>query len=147
VTRVAPAAREREPMSPNSESREIVAGWGTTFAGTMMMIVGLVEFFQGLVAVINGNQFFVTTPNYVFQLNVTTWGWIHLVLGAVIAVAGLFIFTGNIVARSLGMLLAGLQALANFVWLPYSPLWSIIIIAIDVFIIWSLATLRMDHPL
>ncbi|HEY5419595.1 MAG TPA: hypothetical protein VIL10_02580 [Marmoricola sp.] len=134
-------------MSPTSESREIVAGWGTTFAGTMMMIVGLVEFFQGLVAVINGNQFFVTTPNYVFQLNVTTWGWIHLVLGAVIAVAGLFIFTGNIVARSVGMLLAGLQALANFVWLPYSPLWSIIIIAIDVFIIWSLATLRMDHPL
>ena len=113
----------------------------------MMMIVGLVEFFQGLVAVINGNQFFVTTPNYVFQLNVTTWGWIHLVLGAVIAVAGLFIFTGNIVARSVGMVLAGLQALANFVWLPYSPLWSIIIIAIDVFIIWSLATLRMDHPL
>ncbi len=134
-------------MSPTSESREIVAGWGTTFAGTMMMIVGLVEFFQGLVAVINGNQFFVTTPNYVFQLNVTTWGWIHLVLGAVIAVAGLFIFTGNIVARSVGMLLAGLQAVANFVWLPYSPLWSIIIIAIDVFIIWSLATLRMDHPL
>ena len=134
-------------MSPTSESREIVAGWGTTFAGTMMMIVGLVEFFQGLVAVINGNQFFVTTPNYVFQLNVTTWGWIHLVLGSVIAVAGLFIFTGNIVARSVGMLLAGLQALANFVWLPYSPLWSIIIIAIDVFIIWSLATLRMDHPL
>ena len=134
-------------MSPTSESREIVAGWGTTFAGTMMMIVGLVEFFQGLVAVINGNQFFVTTPNYVFQINVTTWGWIHLVLGAVIAVAGLFIFTGNIVARSLGMVLAGLQALANFMWLPYSPLWSIIIIAIDVFIIWSLATLRMDHPL
>ena len=134
-------------MSPTSESREIAAGWGTTFAGAMMIIVGLVEFFQGLVAVINGNQFFVTTPNYVFQINVTTWGWIHLILGAVIAVAGLFIFTGNIVARSLGMVLAGLQALANFMWLPYSPLWSIIIIAIDVFIIWSLATLRMDHPL
>jgi len=84
-------------MSPTSESREIVAGWGTTFAGTMMMIVGLVEFFQGLVAVINGNQFFVTTPNYVFQFNATTWGWIHLVFGIVVAVAGLFIFTGNIV--------------------------------------------------
>ena len=134
-------------MSPTSDSREVVAGWGTTFAGTMMMIVGFFQFFQGLVAVINGSQFFVTTPNYVFQFNVTTWGWIHLVLGAVIAAAGLFIFTGNIVARSLGMFLAGLQALANFMWLPYSPLWSIIIIAIDVFIIWSLATLRMDHPL
>ena len=134
-------------MSPTSETREIAAGWGTTFAGAMMIIVGLFEFVQGLVAVINGNQFFVTTPNYVFQLNVTTWGWIHLIFGAVIAVAGLFIFTGNILARSLGMFLAGLQALANFVWLPYAPLWSIIIIAIDVFIIWSLATLRMDHPL
>ncbi len=134
-------------MSPTSETKEIAAGWGTTFAGAMMIIVGLVEFFQGLVAVINGNQFFVTTPNYVFQLNVTTWGWIHLIFGAVIAVAGLFIFTGNILARSLGMFLAGLQALANFMWLPYAPLWSIIIIAIDVFIIWSLATLRMDHPL
>ena len=134
-------------MSPTSESREIVAGWGTTFAGTMMMIVGLVEFFQGLVAVINGNQFFVTTPNYVFQFNATTWGWIHLIFGIVIAVAGLFIFTGNIVARSLGIFLAGLQAVANFMWLPYYPLWSIIIIAIDVFVIWSLATLRMDHAL
>jgi hypothetical protein len=130
----------------SSESTEVAASWGSAFAGAMLMIVGLFQFFQGLVAVINGNQFFVTTPNYVFQFNVTTWGWIHLVLGAVIAVAGLFIFTGNIVARSVGMLLAGLQALANFVWLPYSPLWSIIIIAIDVFIIWSLATLRMDHP-
>ena len=134
-------------MSPTSETREIAAGWGTTFAGAMMIIVGLFEFVQGLVAVINGNQFFVTTPNYVFQLNVTTWGWVHLIFGAVIAVAGLFIFTGNIVARSLGMLLAGVQALASFMWLPYSPLWSIIIIALDVFIIWSLATLRMDHPL
>ena len=134
-------------MSPTSESREVAAGWGTAFAGAMMMIVGLFQFFQGLVAVVNSNQFFVNTPNYVFQFNATTWGWIHLVFGAVIAVAGLFIFTGNIVARSLGMFLAGLQAFANFMWLPYSPLWSIIIIAIDVFIIWSLATLRMDHPL
>ena len=134
-------------MSPTSETREVAAGWGTTFAGAMMMIVGLFEFFQGLVAVINGRQFFVTTPNYVFEFNATTWGWIHLILGAVIAVAGLFIFTGNIVARSLGMLLAGLQAVANFMWLPYYPLWSIIIIAIDVFVIWSLATLRMDHAL
>ena len=133
-------------MSRNSAG-SVAASWGSAFAGAMLMVVGLFQFFQGLVAVINGNQFFVTTPNYVFQLNVTTWGWIHLVLGAVIAVAGLFIFTGNIVARSVGMLLAGLQAVVNFMWLPYYPLWSIIIIAIDVFIIWSLATLRMDHPL
>jgi hypothetical protein len=131
----------------SSDSTEVAASWGTAFAGAMLMIVGLYEFFQGLVAVVNGNQFFVTTPNYVFQFNATTWGWIHLVFGIVVAVAGLFIFTGNIVARGVGILLAGLQAVINFMWLPYYPLWSIIIIAIDVFIIWSLIVNRMENRL
>jgi hypothetical protein len=131
----------------SSESTEVAASWGSAFAGAMLMIVGLFQFFQGLVAVINGNQFFVTTPNYVFQFNATTWGWIHLVFGIVVAVAGLFIFTGNIVARGVGILLAGLQAVINFMWLPYYPLWSIIIIAIDVFIIWSLIVNRMENRL
>ena len=131
----------------SSDSTEVAASWGTAFAGAMLMIVGLYEFFQGLVAVVNGNQFFVTTPNYVFQFNATTWGCIHLVFGIVVAVAGLFIFTGNIVARGVGILLAGLQAVINFMWLPYYPLWSIIIIAIDVFIIWSLIVNRMENRL
>jgi hypothetical protein len=131
----------------SSETTEVAASWGSAFAGAMLMIVGLFQFFQGLVAVINGNQFFVTTPNYVFQLNATTWGWIHLIFGIVVAVAGLFIFTGNIVARGVGILLAGLQAVINFMWLPYYPLWSIIIIAIDVFIIWSLIVNRMENRL
>ena len=131
----------------SSDSTEVAASWGTAFAGAMLMIVGLYEFFQGLVAVVNGNQFFVTTPNYVFQLNATTWGWIHLIFGIVVAVAGLFIFTGNIVARGVGILLAGLHAVINFMWLPYYPLWSIIIIAIDVFIIWSLVVTRMENRL
>jgi hypothetical protein len=131
----------------SSETTEVAASWGSAFAGAMLMIVGLYQFFQGLVAVINGNQFFVTTPNYVFQLNATTWGWIHLIFGIVVAVAGLFIFTGNIVARGVGIFLAGLQAVMNFMWLPYYPLWSIIIIAIDVFIIWSLIVNRMENRL
>jgi hypothetical protein len=134
-------------MSRTSETTEVAAGWGSAFAGAMLMIVGLYQFFQGLVAVINGNQFFVTTPNYVFQLNATAWGWIHLVFGIVVAAAGLFIFTGNIVARGLGIFLAGLQALMNFMWLPYYPLWSIVIIVIDVFIIWSLIVNRMENRL
>jgi hypothetical protein len=131
----------------SSETSEVVASWGSAFAGAMLMIVGLYQFFQGLVALVNGNQFFVTTPNYVFQFNTTSWGWIHLVLGVVVAAAGLFIFTGNVVARGLGIFLAGLQAVVNFTWLPYYPLWSIVIIAIDVFVIWSLVRIRMDNRL
>jgi len=111
----------------------------------MLMVVGLFQFFQGLTAVVNGNDFFVTTPRYILQFNTTTWGWIHLVLGLVIAAPGLFIFTGNVVARGVGILLAGLQAVVNFMWLPYYPLWALVIIAIDVFVIWSLSTTRLTE--
>jgi hypothetical protein len=130
-------------MSSNRSS-----GWaagGSVFAGALMVTVGIFQFFQGLVAVVNGKDFYVSTPNYFVKFDASTWGWIHLILGIVVALAGFFIFTGNVVARSVGMLLVGLQALANFLWLPYYPLWAIIIIALDVFIIWSLATTRLDE--
>ena len=131
-------------MSRNSEG-SVAGSWGSAFAGAMLMVVGLFQFFQGLTALVNGNDFFVTTPRYNLQLNTTTWGWIHLILGLVIAAAGLFIFTGNVVARGVGILLAGLQAVVNFLWLPYYPLWAMVIIAIDVFVIWSLATTRLTE--
>ena len=131
-------------MSRNSAG-SVAASWGSAFAGAMLMVVGLFQFFQGLTAVVNGSQFFVTTPNFIFQLNTTTWGWIHLILGIIVAAAGLFIFTGNVVSRGLGILLAGLQAVVNFLWLPYYPVWGLVIIALDVFIIWSLATTRLSE--
>src|SRR5689334_10671769 len=78
------------------------SGWaagGSIFAGSMMAVVGTFQFFEGLVALINGNDFVVRTNNYVFQLNVTAWGWIHMILGVVVGLAGVGILTGNIVAR------------------------------------------------
>ena len=117
---------------------------GSTFAGVMLLVVGIFQFLQGLVALINGDVF-LTTPNYILQFNASAWGWIHLVFGAVVAVAGYFILTGNVVARGAGIAIAGLQAIVNFMWLPYYPLWSVIIIAIDVFVIWSLATTRLSR--
>ncbi len=72
------------------------------FAAIVMVTIGVLQFLQGLVALIDGRKFLVTTPNYVFELNATTWGWIHIVLGAVMAVAGFFIFTGNVLARGVG---------------------------------------------
>lgn len=130
-------------MSRSSYDTSAAGSWGSAFAGVMLLVVGVFQFLQGLVAVLNGNDFFVTTPRYLFQLNVSAWGWIHLILGAVVAVAGYFIFTGNVVARGFGIVLAGAQAIVNFMWLPSYPLWSMVIIAIDVFIIWSLATTRL----
>ena len=118
--------------------------WGSAFAGVMLLVVGIFQFLQGLVAVINGNEFYLTTPNYILQFSASTWGWIHLIFGSVVAVAGYFILTGNVVARGVGIFIAGLQAIVNFTWLPHYPVWSIIIIAIDVFVIWALATTRLN---
>jgi hypothetical protein len=109
-----------------------------------MMVVGVIQFLQGLVAVIDGRTFFVNTPNYLLSLNATTWGWVHLVFGAVVVVAGFFVLTGNILARSVGIALAATQALVNFAWLPYYPIWGVIVIAFDVLVIWSLSTLRLS---
>lgn len=131
-------------MSTQSSSKT-VAAWTSVFAAAMMMIVGLFQFFAGLVALIDGRNFFVSTPNFFLTFNATTWGWIHLILGIVVAVAGYFILTGNVAARTVGIVLAGIQAVVNFIWLPYYPVWSIIIIALDVVVIWSLATLRLDQ--
>ncbi|HEU4997616.1 MAG TPA: hypothetical protein VFT68_01615 [Lapillicoccus sp.] len=132
-------------MSRSSYDTSAAGSWGSAFAGVMLLVVGVCQFLQGLVAVINGNTFYVTTPQYIFQLNVSAWGWIHLIIGIVVAVAGYFIFTGNVVARGFGMVLAGAQAIVNFMWLPSYPLWSLVIIAIDVFVIWSLATTRLTQ--
>ena len=131
-------------MSTTRANDSTWASGVSVFAASMMMVVGAFQFFEGLVAVANDN-FYVKTPNYVLQLDTTQWGWIQMILGALVVLAGIFIFTGNIVARSVGILLAGLSALGNFFWLPYYPLWSITIIAIDVFIIWALCSVRLNN--
>ena len=115
------------------------------FAGSMMVMVGVLQFFEGLIALVNGNDFLVNTPRYVFQFDATTWGWTHLVLGILVAAAGAFIFTGNPVARGVGIVLVGLSAVANFLWVPYYPIWALVILAVDVFVIWGLASSRLGE--
>ena len=131
-------------MSTTRANDSTWAGGVSVFAASMMLVVGAFQFFEGLVAVAN-DTFYVKTQDYVLQLDTTQWGWIHMILGALVVLAGVFIFTGNIVARSVGILLAGLSALANFFWLPYYPLWSIVIIAIDVFVNWALCSVRLNN--
>jgi hypothetical protein len=124
------------------------SSWATAasvFAGSMMLMVGILQFFQGLTALFYGDNFLVRTPNYLLRLDPTAWGWTHLILGLLVAVAGVAIFTGNPVARGLGIVLASLSAIANFVWLPYYPLWALVLLALDVFIIWGLAKSNLGN--
>jgi hypothetical protein len=111
----------------------------TVLAATLMILSGLWSFLEGLVAIIR-QSFFTALPNYSYQFSVHGWGWIHLALGIVIFAAGACVLLGQAWALMTGIVLAVFSGVANFMFLPYYPLWAIILIAIDVFVIWALAT-------
>ncbi len=117
-------------------------GW-TVFAGIMMVMMGGWWIFAGLVGLLN-DEFYVVTREWIFEVDVTTWGWVHLGIGIVVLLAGLFVFTGALWARIVGMTIAVLAGLAAFVWLPYYPVWAIIFIIISVVVIWALAAQGRD---
>lgn len=119
-----------------------VSGWavgGAVFAAVIMIITGCFHVIAGLTAIIK-DKFFVSTPNYLLTFDVTGWGIIHLALGALLLVAGFFVLRGNVWARALGIGMAAISAIGNFLFIPYYPFWSILMIALDVFVIWALAT-------
>ena len=116
-------------------------GWATgfvVFAASMMMLIGGFHAIAGLAALFE-DEFFVVGANYVYDVDVTAWGWIHLLLGVIVFAAGLGAFAGQTWARVVGIALAMLSAFANFFFIPYYPIWSILIIALDIAVIWALA--------
>jgi len=122
------------------------SGWAVgfiLFAGLMMIMAGIFQAFTGLVAIFE-NEFYVATRNYLFQFDATTWGWIHLIGGVIMALAGWGVLAGQTWARVVGITLAVLSAIANFLFIPYYPFWSMLIIALDIFVIWALAAHGRD---
>ena len=128
----------------SAEATSAVAGGMTAIAAVLMMLSGVWNFLEGLAAVLK-QQFFVVLPNYAFNVSVSGWGWTHLILGLVVAAAGLCLFLDMTWARITGVALASVSAIANFLYIPYFPVWSIIVIALDVFVIWALLMPRR-HP-
>ncbi|CAL9510626.1 hypothetical protein SUDANB15_03615 [Streptomyces sp. enrichment culture] len=123
---------------------EAESPWATSWtaaAAALMTFGGIMAIFQGIAAIAQ-DDVFVATPDYTYQFNLTGWGWLHLILGALVTAAGIALFRGAAWARAVGVTLAGLSMIANFVWLPYYPVWSTVLIVIDGFIIWALCAPR-----
>jgi hypothetical protein len=123
-----------------------VSGWAiswTWFAAVMLWLLGGFHAIAGLVAVIN-DQFYVATPDYVFQFDVTAWGWWHILMGVIVFLAGVGLLSGQVWARTVGVIIAVLSILANFAWLPWYPFWSILMIAVGVSVIWALTVHGRD---
>jgi hypothetical protein len=127
---------------PRERSASAAAGY--VFAAVIMIMVGCFQAIVGLAALFE-DEFFVVTPNYVFDVDTTTWGWIHLLLGLLVAFAGYALFAAKTWARVVGVTLAVLSAIASFFFLPYYPFWSILILALDVWVIWAL-TRSLSSP-
>jgi hypothetical protein len=122
------------------------SGWATglvVFAGVMMILVGGLQAFTGLVAIFE-DEFYVTTRDYILQFDATSWGWIHLLLGVLVLLAGFAVLAGQTWGRVVGITLAVISAFANFAFIPYYPFWSMTIIALDIFVIWALAVHGRD---
>jgi hypothetical protein len=129
---------EDYPRRHRDDSRGMWAAGFAITAAVIMIMAGVFQALEGLAAVINDN-FYVRVGNYAYNVDITAWGWIHLILGIVVAVVGGFILRGDAWARAGGMIIAVLAAVANFLFIPYYPFWSILIIALYVTVIWALA--------
>jgi hypothetical protein len=117
-----------------------LSGWATggyAFAIVMLAMIGVFQAIAGLVAIID-DDFYVVGENYTFNFDTTGWGWIHLLLGLLLILVGYFLYTGAAWAVVTGIVLAGLSAISNFFFIPYYPFWSIVVIGLAVWVIWSL---------
>ena len=130
-------------QAPAPTDRSPTAYGGVVFAAMLMILAGTFQSVQGLVALVN-DDFYVTGEEYIFRFDLTTWGWVHLVLGVIVGLAGAALLRGAVWARTVAVILAGLSILANFLWIPYYPVWSLTVIAFDVFVIWALVVHGRD---
>jgi hypothetical protein len=129
-------------MAQRASSKEMVwADGGTIFAAVLLATVGVFQALEGISAIAK-DDVFVNTPNYVFNIDLTAWGWVHLLLGVVAVIVGVSILYGQGWAMVAGIVIAIVSALANFMFMPHYPLWALVLIAFDLFVIWSLSTVR-----
>ncbi|MEU8292990.1 hypothetical protein [Streptomyces pseudogriseolus] len=125
------------------EARSPWAASWTVAAAFLMVFGGIMAIFEGIAAIAR-DDVFVATPNFTYAFSLTGWGWVHLILGVLVAAAGMALFRGAAWARAVGVVLAGLSMIAHFVWLPYQPVWSVVLIVIDGFVIWALCAPRRE---
>ena len=121
---------------PNRDQTAWV-GW-IVFAATMMVLLGSFHVIQGLVALFQDEYFLVADSGLIVSTDYTAWGWTHLILGLVIAGAGVGLFAGQMWARIVGVLVAMLSAVVNLGFLAAFPVWSSLMILLDVLVIWAI---------
>ncbi|WP_053206689.1 DUF7144 family membrane protein [Jiangella muralis] len=119
--------------------RDSVTGWvgWVWFGGIMLVTLGLFQAFQGLVAVFD-DEFTAAVGDRLIVVDLTTWGWVHVAMGALLVIAGAGVLGGTLWGRVLGSAVAALSLLAQLTILPVYPIWALIVIALDAVVIYAL---------
>jgi hypothetical protein len=133
-------------MTTNTTPRKVFPRESTTdwtgglivFAGVLMVVAGVWHALAGIAALLN-DDLYIATPDYIYSLDLTGWGWGHLALGALVAATGGAVLLGKTWGRIVGIALVTLSLVANFLFIPWYPIWSLVIIAIDIAVIGALA--------
>ncbi|KAF4408044.1 DUF7144 family membrane protein [Streptomyces lycii] len=132
------AAQSRTPRA-NPRPWHAPTSGTTLFAAALMLFGGMMAIFEGIAAIAT-NDLFIATRHYLFEFSLAGWGWVHLILGVAIVIAGCAVLGGALWARFFGVSVAGLGAIANFLWVPYYPLWALTLVAVNTFVVWALCT-------
>ena len=130
------ATTSYEHSGGDYEGRTGWTGW-ITFAGVMMIIAGFLNLFYGIIAAVN-DEWVVWTNRGDVYLDISEWGWVHIILGAIVLLSGIGVFSGNILARTVGVVVASISLIANFFFIPVYPIWAITVIVLDMLVIWAL---------
>jgi hypothetical protein len=147
ATGIARAAANSSPVLPGFDPRKETtmqsgdagtsySGWAA-FAGVIMVVVGSLDALWGLGGILNDDVVVVGGHGAILA-DITTWGWVHLILGTAIALTGVGLLVGNEAARWFGVLFVAVNAVLQIVWFPAAPLWAFLLILLDVTIIYQL---------
>ena len=138
-------------MSDLAERQAIVEGpraaWAgglTLFAGIVVVMLGVLEFLQGFSAV-RRDDVFVRAPDYVYEFDLTTWGWIHMLIGVIALIIGGAVLTTQKWGLVAGIVLAVLSGVSNFLFIPQSPWWSLVLIGLNVALIWAFCEVMREN--
>ncbi|GAB3203640.1 hypothetical protein ACFYUD_31205 [Nocardia tengchongensis] len=126
---------------PEPTLKQGLAAGTTIGAGILLLVIGVLSILQGISAVAS-DDLLVVGYDYIYKLNTTGWGWIHIVLGIIEVVVAIGLLRGTAWGRTAALVLAALSIVENFLWIPYYPAWSILIIALDVVVIWAISTYK-----
>ncbi|GEL19774.1 DUF7144 family membrane protein [Pseudonocardia asaccharolytica] len=128
------------PGSYTSSNVSGISGWAgwVVFSGVMMIVVGAFQVIQGIVALVDSGYYLVGPNGLVVNVDYNAWGWLHLILGVLAVAVGIGLMKGNTAARVVGVVLAALSAIVNLAFIAAYPVWSTIIIAVDIIVIYAI---------